>query len=73
MDDQPKASEEPTGEELVHGKPSRYAVPLSTLVAGAYVGVADQTTEHPSMPAPDWTPGVSPAITFGPDGADGDG
>jgi hypothetical protein len=39
----------PTGEELVADQqpPNRYAVPLSVLVAGAAVPLAEQTTEQP--------------------------
>jgi hypothetical protein len=52
-------------------EPSRYAVPLSTLIAGAYVAVTEQVQEQPTSTPHDWAAGMGP-IPMG-DGIDGDG
>lgn len=37
---------------------SRYAIPLSTLTAGAYVALADQVQEQPASTASAWAAGM---------------
>jgi hypothetical protein len=51
---------------------SRYAVPLSTLIAGAYVAVTEQVQEQPSSTPHDWAAGMGP-IPMGDGGHGGDG
>lgn len=50
---------------------SRYAIPLSTLTAGAYVALADQVQEQPTAPASSWAAGMGP-IPLGDANSDGD-
>lgn len=52
------------------GETSRYAVPLSTLVAGAYVAVTDQVQEQPTSTPPKWAEGMGP-IPMGDGNSDG--
>lgn len=59
--------------DLLGEERSRYAVPLTTLVGGAYVGVADQVTSQPDPHAPDAWTGLVPRVADGGGGFGGDG
>lgn len=69
MADRETPDDVPSGEKLLGEEvvPSRYAVPLSTLVGGAFVPVSDQTETHPQPhPEPfgyvDWLGDAPPGV-----------
>lgn len=60
---------EPSGEELIgeDRRPSRFAVPLSTLTGGAFVASTDQVEVHPDPPRPETVEAMPAPLADGSD------